>query len=134
MFCPQCGKQLPDDANHCMYCGRSVGQNGQDTQAPPQANQSQIAQAYATISNHLALSIIAIFLCLPFGIAGLVQSLKVDQFIKLGDFESAKMFSEKAKTYSMIGLIVGGILIVLSIILGVVFGIGFMNWWHYYRY
>jgi len=25
MFCNQCGKNIPDDANLCAYCGRSVG-------------------------------------------------------------------------------------------------------------
>lgn len=139
MFCPQCGKQVPDDSNHCMNCGRNLGQESQSPPpgytVPPQPNQSQIAHAYGTISNHLALSIIAIFFCLPFGIAGLVQSLKVDQFIKMGDFESAKAFSEKAKTYSIIGLIAGGVLIVLSVLLTVVFGISLFNWaGHYYRY
>ena len=136
MFCPQCGRQLPDDAIHCTNCGRDADQNGQGAPIPPQPDQSQIAHAYQAISNHLALSIIAIFFCLPFGIAGLVQSLKVDQFIKMGDFETAKAFSEKAKTYSMIGLIIGIVLAALSIILSLVFGFGFLNWMgtHYYRY
>ena len=135
MYCPQCGRQMPEDAVHCPNCGHGVGQNGQAAnQPPPQPGQSQVAHAYQTISNHLALSIIAIFFCLPFGIAGLVQSLKVDQFIKMGDFEAAKAFSEKAKTYSMIGLIAGVVLTALAVILSLALGVGFLNWWGtYYR-
>lgn len=135
MFCPQCGRQMPDDALHCTNCGRGLNQNGSQTPPPPQPGQPEIARAYATIPNHLALAIIAIILCFPFGIAGLVQSLKVDQFIKLGDFETARVFSDKARTYSMIGVIVGVILIVLFIVLVVVFGVHFLNLWgyHYWR-
>ena len=27
MYCNACGKNIPDDANLCAYCGRSVGYN-----------------------------------------------------------------------------------------------------------
>ncbi|MGI5907165.1 MAG: CD225/dispanin family protein [Christensenellales bacterium] len=134
MYCPQCGRQMPDDANNCPNCGRDFRQEAQESTEPPRPGRSEIAKAYGTIPNHLALSIIAIFLCLPFGIAGLIQSLKVDQFIRSGDFEAAKMFSEKAKTYGMIGVIVGGVLIVLSVILSVVFGFWVFSWMGRYRY
>lgn len=26
MFCPKCGKQIPDDSSFCMFCGRSIPQ------------------------------------------------------------------------------------------------------------
>lgn len=133
MFCPQCGNQLPDGANNCPNCGRALAQEGQSV-PPPRPAQTQIANAYGTISNHLALSIIAIFFFLPFGIAALIQSLKVDQFIRTGDFETAKMFSDKAKTYGMIGLIIGGILVVLTVILSVVFGAWIFGWAGHYYY
>ena len=29
MFCNACGKNIPDDANLCAYCGRSVGYHAQ---------------------------------------------------------------------------------------------------------
>ena len=35
MFCKKCGKQIPDDANFCPYCGKHL--NGE---IPPQKNNS----------------------------------------------------------------------------------------------
>ena len=134
MFCPQCGNQLPESANNCPNCGFAVAREGQSV-PPPRPAQTQITNAYGTISNHIALSIIALFFFLPLGIAALIQSTKVDQFIRMGDFETAKMYSDKAKTYGMIGLIIGGILVVLSVILMLVFGTWMFGWaGHYYGY
>jgi ketosteroid isomerase-like protein len=35
MFCPTCGKEVPEDANFCQYCGAGLVSESKVSQAPP---------------------------------------------------------------------------------------------------
>ena len=35
MFCPKCGKELPDDAQFCVKCGHGIGTASASSAAPP---------------------------------------------------------------------------------------------------
>lgn len=45
MFCQHCGRQLPDDAQFCTYCGESTAQNIQSASARQQAMKKASGQA-----------------------------------------------------------------------------------------
>ncbi|MGI5907166.1 MAG: CD225/dispanin family protein [Christensenellales bacterium] len=106
MYCSKCGHENPDDYNFCKNCGQDLGH----AKAPHAKS----------VPNYLAFSIIMIFLCLPFGIAGLVYSLKVDEFLMQGDTEAAKAASDKARKLDIIGLIVLGALICIPFIIALI--------------
>lgn len=59
-------------------------------------------------SNFLLPSILAtIFCCLPFGIVGIINALKVNEAYNMGNYTAAKDYSEKAKEWSKISLGIG---------------------------
>lgn len=105
MYCSKCGHENPDDYNFCKNCGHDLSHAAPHTKSVP---------------NYMAFSIIMIFLCLPFGIAGLVYSLKVDEFLMQGDTEAAKAASDKARKLDIIGLIVLGALICIPFIIALI--------------
>lgn len=58
-------------------------------------------------SNFLLPSILAtIFCCLPFGIVGIINALKVNEAYNMGNYTAAKDYSEKAKEWSKIGIVI----------------------------
>ena len=109
MYCSKCGHENPDDYNYCKNCGHDLSYA--KTPRPLYTK---------TVPNYLAFSIIMIFLCLPFGIAGLVYSLRVDEFLMQGNTEAAKIASDKARKLDVIGLIVLGALIVIPIVIALI--------------
>ena len=60
-----------------------------------------------------------IFCCLPFGIIGIINALKVSEAYRIGNYTEAKDYSENAKEWSKIALGVGIaiFLLVIAIIL-----------------
>ncbi|MFZ5974371.1 MAG: CD225/dispanin family protein [Bacillota bacterium] len=108
MYCSKCGRENPDDYNYCKECGHDL---------------RYAKRAYPhtkTVPNYLAFSIIMIFLCLPFGIAGLIYSLRVDEFLLQGNEEAARIASDKARQMDIIGLIVLGALIAIPVIIAII--------------
>lgn len=106
MFCPKCGYENPDDYNYCKQCGNDLRILKKPYTGIPK-----------TVPNYLAFSIVMLFLCLPFGIAGLIYSLRVDEFLMHGNMEAAKAASDKARQMDIIGLIVLGALVTIPIII-----------------
>ena len=72
-------------------------------------------------NNHLVWAILTtIFCCLPFGIPAIVYASKVDGQYATGDYQGAEDSAKKAKTWSLVGTIVGGICIALYFVIIVV--------------
>jgi len=105
LYCRKCGQEMAEQERFCRHCGQGVGL-GQGAGLRPDL-----------IPNHLAFSIIMLILFLPFGIAGLIYSLRVDEYLARGDTEGALYYSKRAFNINVIGLIVLGALIVLFFIL-----------------
>ena len=126
MYCKNCGKQMSDQELYCPSCGQDM--------RPPQA----FTPRPDLVPNHLAFSIIMLILFLPFGIAGLIYSLKVDDFLARGDIEGAKYYSGKAKQINVIGLIVLGVLVAVVLLFSLLLVLGIFasfswssfNWYH----
>lgn len=109
MYCSKCGRVNPEDYNYCKECGHDL--RSAKRPYPPCA---------ATVPNYLAFSIVMIFLCLPFGIAGLIYSLRVDEFLMQGNAEAARIASEKARQMNIAGLIVLGAIIAIPLIIALI--------------
>jgi Interferon-induced transmembrane protein len=73
-------------------------------------------------NDHLAWSIVSIFLFWPLGIAAIINATKVDPAWQMGNAAMAQEHSNKAKMFSMIATIIGAIGFVISLILGWMFG------------
>lgn len=61
--------------------------------------------------------LVTIFCCLPFGIAGIVNASKVESRFYAGDIEASELASANAKKWTLIGLIVGVVGIIIYSIL-----------------
>lgn len=130
MYCINCGKEMNDDMKFCTECGSPVGGGSQQQGNIPPMDERM--RAKATIENHLVISIIAIFFFLPLGIAAIIQSMKVDQFIMMGEYELARNYSESARKLALIGIGISVGFIVLAIIFALAVFLGIINTIPYY--
>ena len=81
------------------------------------------APGQALPNNYLVFAILTTLLCcLPFGIAAIVQSAKVNSLFAAGDYAGAQAASEKAKKWSIVSAVVGGVVLALYVAL-MVFGV-----------
>lgn len=72
------------------------------------------AMPAANVATHLGLAIVTMILCcLPLGAFALVQAQKVKKCQAVGDYAGAVAASGKAKTYSILGIVLGGIINIL---------------------
>jgi hypothetical protein len=130
MYCPKCGTYNADQASHCVQCGRELRppeENVQDQAAPPQPQgpgpQPRFTPGYGqqpprSINNFLIPAIlVTIFCCPPFGIIAIVYAAQVNGKIAMGDYQSATSMAGKAKTWSLVALIAGLVIIVASVVL-----------------
>ena len=102
MFCKQCGKEISDGAESCIFCGQ--------VQAPPVKIQSYLPTAIVT----------TICCCLPFGIVAIVYAARVSSLLRTGDIVGAQEAASKAKMWSWIafgvGIITNGIYVAIQIL------------------
>lgn len=83
-------------------------------------------------STYLVLSIIVTILCcLPFGIIGIIYASKVDSCWNAGNFDEARENSRKAKTWALVGLVLGFVTYLIYILL--IF-LGVLDFWGYDDY
>jgi len=61
----------------------------------------------ATVPNYMVPAIISIFCCWPLAIPAIIFAAKVNNQVASGDVTGAQESSKKAKTFSMIGIIIG---------------------------
>ena len=118
MFCPGCGKNCPDNAVTCPNCGRSL------TQAPNSSYSQPYGQPYGQPNNYdrpipqstgglIAWGIVTLLLCTIPGIVALVQASGINNCATRAEQE--KKISS-AKTWCLIGTILGGLATLLSCI------------------
>ncbi len=122
MNCPNCGTSNLDNAAVCVNCGRSLSAGAQPYPPPPPApsygaGTGPVTGGGATIPNYLWQSIVVtLCCCLPLGVVGIIFAAQVNSKLAQGDVAGAQYASEKAKMFTLIGFIVGLVLIVLSLI------------------
>lgn len=84
-------------------------------------NLNQCANCAQSIDNHLVLAVLTtIFCCLPFGVISIVYAVQVNSALAVGNYELAKVNSEKAKFWGMLALAIGVISCVGYFVFGVV--------------
>lgn len=67
-------------------------------------------------NNNLVLAILTtIFCCLPFGIVAIIKASKVNSYYIAKQYDAANQAAEEAKKYSIIGIVLGVIVIILNI-------------------
>lgn len=92
MYCTSCGTAYAEGATTCPACGQPVRQ----FPAPPK------------IENHLVGAILTtLCCCMPFGIVALVFAAQVSSRLAAGDVAGAQAASNKARTWIIVGVIVG---------------------------
>lgn len=124
MFCRNCGAQIPDGTNFCPYCGSNQTAAGPEPLVRHQQGEKP--------STYLVLSIIVTILCcLPFGIIGIIYASKVDSCWNAGNFDEARENSRKAKTWALVGLVLGFVTYLIYILL--IF-LGVLDFWSYDDY
>lgn len=124
MFCRNCGAQIPDGTNFCPYCGSNQTAAGPEPLVRHQQGEKP--------STYLVLSIIVTILCcLPFGIIGIIYASKVDSCWNAGNFHEARENSRKAKTWALVGLVLGFVTYLIYILL--IF-LGVLDFWGYDDY
>ncbi len=73
-----------------------------------------------TIPNYLVQAIlVTIFCCLPFGIVAIVYASQVNSALAAGNYQEATEASNKARTWSLVALIVGLAGVLLTILFSV---------------
>ena len=141
-FCIQCGQPIEGDTKFCTNCGAPVPPEQQTYSQPEPESQSQYQQALnqqpepqpaqqqpagTKPKSYLALSILATLLCcLPFGIPAIVFSAKVDSFWNAGRYQEAQDASRKAKTWMLVSVILGA-LIIISYFALIIYGVSVMG-------
>ena len=119
MFCKSCGKQIPDGAVVCPYCGQSM-----QNMAPPPPIQPSVQPPVQKIDSHLVEAIlVTLCCCMPFGVISIVYATQVSSLANSGNFEAAQEASRKAHKWAMVSLGVGivshvlnGIFVVLCVL------------------
>lgn len=110
--CPACGESILPAAKKCKHCGEWV--QPQAAPAAPPTSGAGIApppsvqpapQVQTHVENRMAQSIVVTLLCcLPFGIAAIVQSSKVNELVARGDISGAMAAAKQAESYNNIGM------------------------------
>ncbi|MBP3557284.1 MAG: CD225/dispanin family protein [Thermoguttaceae bacterium] len=145
MFCPKCGNPLPANARFCPLCGVAVRSNVSPGMESPLGSASfgtsdnsetayNASNPYASSSapdpyapsdwseaanvpDYLIWNVLStLFCCPPLGVAGIIFSIQTNSAKTRCDFEAAKRHSSTAKTLLVVGAVVGGLQILLSLV------------------
>ena len=117
-FCIQCGQPIEGDSSFCTNCGAPVQpetqpQEPQPTAQQPQPQPVQQQPAGPKPRNFLELSIFAtLFCCLPFGIPAIIFAAQVDSNWNAGRYQEARDASRKAKTWMLVSVILGALIVI----------------------
>lgn len=113
MFCENCGKEVSSYQYYCANCGHGTGSE-------------HTTRQITSVSSYLPQAILAtLFCCMPFGIVAIVYAANVQSRASIGDYEGARINSDKAKMWCWVSFWLGavpGILYLLWVMFVVVLG------------
>ncbi|WP_088341852.1 CD225/dispanin family protein [Robiginitalea sediminis] len=79
---------------------------------------SDLSNQPAKPNNYLVLAILCtVCCCLPAGVVSIVYAAKVNETYARGEYDLAEKYSSNARTWGIVGLVVGGIGVILYIAL-----------------
>jgi uncharacterized membrane protein YvbJ len=118
MFCRNCGIQNADGAPTCISCGTPLDRVTNPYQAtvtgPPATGPPATGEKP---KNYLVESIlVTLCCCIPLGIVGIVYAAQVDTKWNAGDHQGAIISADNAKKWTLIGFVVGFVLIGIQIL------------------
>lgn len=120
LFCQNCGTaRIADTQQCCASCGTRFGSQTttDSTQPVNRPNMGNPTNTNQPPKNWLLESILAtLFCCLPLGVVGIVNAMKVESRFYAGDIETAVKAAEDAKKWTIISAITG-------VVLGFIYGI-----------
>lgn len=93
--------------NQNQYASGSSGQNNYGQPQKPLSGTPYMVFAILT----------TLFCCLPLGIASIVYASKINSLQRMGDYAGAQNAAKKAKLFSIISAVLGGIVLVIYIII-----------------
>jgi len=93
MFCSQCGKEIPENAQSCPQC---------QSQSPLTAADREDIK-----SGLIQAILVTLFCCLPFGIVAIVYAAKVSGLAEAGDIAGAKEAAKKSNMWSLVSFGIG---------------------------
>lgn len=108
MFCSQCGKEIPENAQSCAECQMKVSQ----PQFAP-ANRAEVK------SGLVQAILVTLLCCLPFGIVAIVYAAKVSGLVAAGDIAGAKEAARKSNMWSWVSFGVGLVANIIVILINV---------------
>jgi hypothetical protein len=119
MYCPKCGKENAEGASFCQSCGAdfSVPAPGAMPSPPPYQGAPVQPGQVPHVPNYLVWSIICIFLCWLLAIPAIVNAVRVDSLLAVGDVAGARAASSRAKGWAIAATVVG---VVGAIFVGII--------------
>jgi len=100
VWCPRCGVKSGEGDTYCGGCGLKLAG-------------VRMLTSYRQVPNHIAYSVGAAMLFLPFGVMAVMKTSEVEPFAMAGDYASALKSSREALTWckrSVAGGIIAGVL------------------------
>lgn len=114
MFCSQCGKEIPEDAQSCPGCQTSCQQ--MKGSQPPVAPANRVEVKSGLVQAIL----VTLFCCLPFGIVAIVYAARVSGLVAAGDLAGAREAARKSNMWAWVSFGVGLLANIIMIIINVV--------------
>lgn len=136
MFCSNCGNQIDSDSKVCSHCGVSVVSNSNPIQVN---NNGNVNSAYVNNSNvnngdiptfspaHSIFLIVFCILCcggiigVVFAILSLVEGNKVNDYVKNGNIEEAKIAKNKSTKWIKATYITCAVVAAVTLVLWIIY-------------
>lgn len=115
MLCKNCGTPNVEGAVKCLQCGQVLDLI--------QSGNFQMPTMQERINNWLIPAIFTtVCCCLPFGIVAIIFAAQVNSKLQAGDYNGAKTSADKAKFWTILGIALGLVFVVIYSLFGMIAG------------
>lgn len=111
MICPNCGKEIPEGAKFCNFCGVHIGEAAPGGSAPAVRQDRETPDT----TLYLVLAILSAVVCfLPTGIPAVVFAAKADSYREKGMAEKADGALRNARVWIVVSVAVGAVIVLAA--------------------